>query len=400
MKSSFKATFISLFVATAAAMLGIGIIEPILPIYAHSMGATGLALGVIFSGFALSRGLFAPIIGQYSDSKGRRKIIMAGLFFFIILSIAYAWADSPGWLMLIRTFQGFASVLVTPIAQSYIGDITPEGKEGKYMNLFFMSFFGGQALGPALGGFLSDRFSIVMPFYVMAVLTTIALILVFFLVPESPDTDSKRTKKAPPIWKVLGKVTKDPQMQGIMTLMGSRGFYRWGFNTFFPVLAIMSMSLTKTQVGVILSFYMIAGALVQYPAGLLSDHYLSYRKEIILFGSILSPVIMFIIPLTKDFYVLILLTLLMGLFSAIGRASAIAIRTERGRKHGMGAVTGAFTTSLSAGQVLGPIIFGLIADWLKVTDAFYVGGVIGLAGSIFSYILLRRKKAEKVLQEA
>lgn len=400
MKSSFKATFVSLFIATAAAMLGLGIVEPILPIYAHSLGATGLALGIIFSGFALSRGIFAPIVGQYSDSMGRRKMIIFGLFFFIVLSIAYTWASSPGWLMLIRSFQGFASVLVTPIAQSYVGDITPEGKEGKYMNLFFMSFFGGQAIGPAMGGFLSDRFSIMMPFYAMAALTTIALILVYFLVPESPGAKLKRGKKPQPVWKVLGKVIHDPQMQGIMTLMSSRGFYRWGFNTFFPVLAIMSMAMTKTQVGVILSFYMIAGAIIQYPAGLLSDRFIGRRKEIILFGSFLSPVMMFLVPLTRSFYLLIVITLMMGLFSAIGRASAVAIRTERGRIHGMGAVTGAFTTSLSAGQVVGPVVFGLIADLLKVTDAFYIGGVIGLAGSIISYILLRRSEKEKALQEA
>lgn len=399
MRSSFKAIYASLFVATAAAMLGMGIIEPILPLYARSMGATGLALGVIFSGFALSRGIFAPIIGQYSDSKGRRKMMLIGLCLSIILSIAYTWADTPVWLMLIRCFQGFATVLITPIAQSYIGDITPEGKEGKYMNLFFMSFFGGQAIGPAMGGYLSDQFSIAMPFYAMATMSVIALILVFFLVPESPETQKSRNQKPISIGKVFSGVMKDTQMQGIMALMGSRGFYRWGFNTFFPVLAIMSFSMSKTQVGIILSFYMIAGALIQYPAGLLSDRFITHRREIIFFGSFLSPVMMFLVPLTGNFYLLILITLMMGLFSAIGRASAVAIRTERGRVHGMGAVTGAFATSLSVGQVLGPLAFGAIADLLKLTDAFYIGGIIGLVGSVMSYLLLRREKRSVVSYE-
>jgi MFS family permease len=102
---------------------------------------------------------------------------------------------------------------------------------------------------------------------------------------------------------------------------------------------------------------------------------------------------MFLVPFTSNFYLLILITLMMGLFSAIGRASAIAIRTERGRIHGMGVVTGAFTTSMSAGQVIGPLAFGAIADLFKLTDAFYLGGVIGLAGSVISYLLLRREKS-------
>jgi MFS family permease len=108
---------------------------------------------------------------------------------------------------------------------------------------------------------------------------------------------------------------------------------------------------------------------------------------------------MFLVPFTSNFYFLILITLMMGLFSAIGRASAVAIRTERGRIHGMGVVTGAFTTSMSAGQVIGPLAFGVIADLLKISDAFYLGGIIGLAGSIFSYILLRREKSVEIRHE-
>ena len=373
-------------------MLGMGIIEPILPIYARHMGASGLLIGIIFSGFALSRGIFAPIIGQYSDSRGRRTMILAGLCLVALLSVAYAWADTPGWLMAIRTLQGFATVLITPIAQSYIGDLTPEGKEGKYMNLFFLSFFGGQAIGPAMGGYLSDRFSITTPFYAMAIMSVLALILVFFLVPESPGTRVGAKREAASFRKVWKGVMGDKEMQGIMALMSSRGFYRWGFNTFFPLLATMSMALSKTQVGVVLSFYMIAGAIIQYPAGLLADRFISHRKEILFGGAVLSPVMMFLVPFTDNFYLLVLITLMMGLFSAIGRASAVAIRTERGRIHGMGVVTGAFTTSMSAGQVIGPLVFGVIADTFKISDAFYLGGVIGLAGSIISYALLRRER--------
>ena len=82
-----KKIFIILFIATLVAMLSLGIIEPILPIYAKGMHATGLQLGIIFSGFALSRGIFAPIVGQFSDQRGRKKLLVAGLFLFIILSI-------------------------------------------------------------------------------------------------------------------------------------------------------------------------------------------------------------------------------------------------------------------------------------------------------------------------
>jgi DHA1 family multidrug resistance protein-like MFS transporter len=180
-----KRIFVILFIATLVTMLSLGIITPILPLYAKSMKATGIELGIIFSGFALSRGIFAPIVGQYSDQFGRKMLIVTGLILFIILSICYVLASSPFALTVIRFAEGFSTVLVTPVAQSYIGDITPVGKEGNYMNLFFMSFFGGQALGPYLGGYLTDRFNIEAPFYAMATLSFVALIFIVFFVPES-----------------------------------------------------------------------------------------------------------------------------------------------------------------------------------------------------------------------
>jgi len=390
MSASFKKIYVSLFIATASAMLGMGIIEPILPIYAHHMGATGIVLGFIFSGFALSRGIFAPVIGQYSDSHGRRNMILSGLFFFVVLSFGYVLADSPWTLMIVRTLQGLASVMITPIAQSYIGDIIPQGKEGRYMNLFFLSFFGGQAVGPVIGGVLSDSIGLAAPFYAMAAMAGISLALVYFLVPEGPSQKTTSDNRFLRFAATYHNVLRDKQMQAILVFMSSRGFYRWGFNTFFPILAVTRIGMSKTEIGLILSIYMLIGAIIQYPAGLVSDRFIKHRGEIFFYGGVLSPVMMFLVPLTRDFYLLFLIALFMGLFSAISRASAVAIRTERGRIHGMGAVTGAFTTSLSVGQVLGPLAFGAIADLFQLDYAFYIGGIVGLAGSVISYILLRK----------
>ena len=115
--------YIALFFATVITMIGLGIIDPILPLYAKSMKATGVQLGIIFGSFALSRSLFAPFIGQYSDRHGRKSLMIAGLVLFTVVSACFVYADSPLTLTLIRLLQGFAVVLVTPVAQAYIGDL-------------------------------------------------------------------------------------------------------------------------------------------------------------------------------------------------------------------------------------------------------------------------------------
>lgn len=372
------------------AMLSLGIITPILPLYAKGMNATGFELGLIFSGFALSRGIFAPIIGRFSDQYGRKNLIVIGLILFIILSLCFVVASSPITLTIIRIVQGFSTVLVTPVAQSYIGDITPEGKEGKYMNGFFMSFFAGQALGPYLGGELSDRFNMNIPFYVMAVLSLIALLLIIFLVPESRAIKKHKSEKKPLI-RSLGPVFKDKPMLGIMTYFSSRGFYRWGFNTFFPILAIKAASMSMTNIGIVLSVYMLSGSIIQYPFGLVADKFPKQKVTLIFIGGIIAAISMCVIAEFHTMIMFFILTMIMGIFSSVSRASAIAIRTERGRIYGMGATTGAFTASLSLGQVIGPLVFGIIVDSFNISTAFLVGGIVGIIGTVAASIFLKIK---------
>lgn len=383
-----KKIFVSLFIATVISMLSLGIVAPILPLYAKDLKATGIELGIIFAGFALSRSIFAPIIGQFSDQHGRKNLLVVGLILFTIVSVSFVFAESPLALTIIRIIQGFATVLVTPVAQAYVGDLTPVGQEGRYMNLFFMSFFAGQALGPYFGGYLTDQYNIRTPFYIMAVLSLVALIMILFLVPES-SAIKKHGGRRPSILKGLIPVFKDKPMIGIMTYMTTRGFYRWGFNAFFPLIAVKAASMNLANVGIVLSLYMLSGSIIQYPAGIVVDKFPSQKVNFILVGGIASAAVMCIIANFNSMLMYVILTVGMGIFSAISRASAIAIRTERGRVYGMGSTTGAFTTSLSIGQVLGPISFGAIADFAGIPTAFLVGGLVGLAGTVAAGIFFK-----------
>ncbi|MGA9401840.1 MFS transporter [Haladaptatus sp.] len=394
-----KGAFVGLFVATGVSMLGFSILEPILPTYAQDLGASGVIVGLIFSGFAISRGVLAPFTGRVSDSYGRKNLLLTGLGLFAVLSIAYSMVSSPLMLGVVRFCQGFSSVLVTPIAQSYVGDITPEGSEGSITNLFYVSLFGGIAIGPTVGGYFADHAihtpwftltGITTPFYVMAALTVVSFFLVVVLVPELPD-DVRDTAGAPNPWEAARAVWADFELRGIMTYIVARGFYRWGFNSFFPVLATSAaFGLSSTMVGVVLSVYMAVGGVLQIPLGRLSDDYAEYRVHFIVTGGLLSAFTMLAVPFATTLPLLIGLMICMGAFSAVSRTSAVAIRTERGRVHGMGLVTGAFTASLSAGQVFGPVGFGAITDTFRIQDAFYIGGIVGIIGTLGAFYYLQK----------
>ena len=127
-----KKIFGTLFFSIFAAVTGVGIVVPLLPVYAHDLGAGGLAIGFIFGSFALSRTFFLPYFGRLSDRKGRKRLIVIGLFSYACLSLAFMLAQNVTALVAIRFFQGIASSMMMPAIQAYVGDITPQGTGGVY----------------------------------------------------------------------------------------------------------------------------------------------------------------------------------------------------------------------------------------------------------------------------
>src|SRR3989338_8924037 len=162
-----KRIFTVLFIAVFATMLGAGIIEPFMGIYAQSLGANGLFIGLIFGSFTLSRAIFTPFIGRLSDYKGRKNLLLIGLVGYTVLSFFYAAANTILSLTIVRFLHGLASAMVLPISMAYIGDIAPKNQEGKYLGTFTIAFFMGLAFGPIIGGALHDVWHMNAAFYAM-----------------------------------------------------------------------------------------------------------------------------------------------------------------------------------------------------------------------------------------
>jgi MFS family permease len=180
-----KKIFFVLFISLFSCMLGVGIIVPILPLYAETLGATGLWLGAIFAAFSLTRSISMPLIGRFSDRLGRKRFITTGLLIYTLSSLGYIYATSTVELIVIRVIQGFSSAMIIPIAMAFIADIAPLDKEGSYMGIFTIALFLGFGCGPILGGLTKDLISMEADFLIMGGLCLLALVLVLIYLPRS-----------------------------------------------------------------------------------------------------------------------------------------------------------------------------------------------------------------------
>jgi len=382
-----KRAFVSLFIATAVAMTGIGIIAPILPLYARTFSAKAVSIGLVFAAFSFSRSLLGPLVGRLSDRIGRKRILLVGLGGYAFISLLYVFAANLWQLGIFRLLHGAASVMVTPIAQAYIGDITPAGKEGRYMNFFYSAMFLGMAAGPLLGGGLSELLSYEAGFYAMSALSVIALVMVASTLPTD-HVPIRVHRRSPQRIVPLRNLVKSDAVKAICVYVATRGFWRQGFNTFYPLLAVGVAGWGEASVGMVLSIYMLGGGLLQIPFGFLADRFPRFPQ--IILGSTLAPLLLLAIPFVRQIWGVCLITFGIGALSALSRASVLAIRTELGRTHGMGTLAGLHGSAFAFGQMIGPPLWGVVADGVGLTAAFPFGSGVGLFGTAFVILWFQR----------
>ncbi|NQU08615.1 MAG: MFS transporter [Candidatus Abyssubacteria bacterium] len=378
-----------IFIVIAVTMIGVGIIAPLMPVYAQQMGATGMELGVIFAAFAATRMIFTPIVGRISDRFGRKWFLLCGLLAFTLLSLGYVASQTVLHLTLMRLAHGATSALVIPIAFAYIGDITPEQEEGKYMSIVNLAIFVGMGIGPFLGGHLADAYGIRSAFWALFGFGTIASLLVIFLLPDIHARKSEFSGHLPPLRGILS----DPLVGGLLTIRAGSAVRRAVVMAFLPVFADY-IGLKSTHMGTMISAFIIAAALMQYPAGILADKY--DRIRIVVLGEILATICFAFFPLVKSFPQLLAVGLAAGTAGGLAMPSILAINTEVGRKYGMAWMMGLFDAAMGFGMLFGALTAGAVMDAMGIRTVFYYGVFMGVAAIVAFAVLARRQHRRSI----
>ncbi len=369
-----KKVFPILALSIFSSMLGVGIIAPLLPLYAENLGAAGVWLGIIFASFSVSRAIFMPIIGWLSDRYGRKSFMVAGLFVYSVISLGYIWAGDVYQLTLVRLIQGAAAGMIIPIAQAYVGDISPEGEEGTWMGYFNTAFFTGFGVGPLMGGALTDHFGMDVAFYSMGGLNLLAfLVAILFL----PGIQQRKTPSHSRLsFKEMGS---SGVVKGLFSYRLSFAIGRAAFSCFLPIFATIYMGLTPTFIGILLAVNILLMSLLQLYSGGIADRF--NRRILVVLGSLISFSFLASVPLLHNFWQLLGLCSFGAIGGAISMPAASALTIDEGRKFGMGSTMAIFAVAMSIGMAIGPILGGVIVDTLNIDSVFYFAAAMGFVGT-------------------
>lgn len=366
MKARILAT---LFAAVFIAMLGVGIIIPVLPQLAVQLGAGGFALGVITAVFSLSRGFLQPLVGHVSDQRGRKQFIVVGLIIYGMVGILVPLAYSVAHLVSIRVLQGVGAAMIVPVAMAYTSAFTPPGQEGKYMGMMNASLFCGIGFGPVIGGLIADHWGLAPVFYVMALLSMCALLLVLALLP--PSQQETVNKSTTGIVKNMGRMIQRSRSRGILLARFATVLMIVPAMAFLPLIMTPWPGVDSTHVGLVMACRTLVNAVLQIPFGRLADRV--DKKTLLLVGTVCTTLAMYHIPSMHSFRSMLLIYLFLGCSEAILWPVLGAYAAEEGRNHfGHGSMMGVFNLAMSAGVFTGALFAGVSFDYWGVDSSFHL----------------------------
>src|ERR1700722_439181 len=157
-----------------------------LPHIAGSLGASNDESTWVLTTYLVSNAIVLPISGFLVSWLGRKRFFLTCIVFFTVSSFLCGIAPSLGLLLLFRVLQGAFGGGLQPMAQAILADSFPPAKRGVAFALYGITAICAPAIGPTLGGWITDNYSWRWVFYINVPVGALALALVYQLVEDPP----------------------------------------------------------------------------------------------------------------------------------------------------------------------------------------------------------------------
>ena len=176
--------FLVLFIG-AIVRIGASIYLPAMPLIAEEMHISKALLSNTLTVYFVVFALFSLVAGILSDAYGRKRVLMSGMFFFLVGSVICALSDSYEMLMFGRIIQAFGASMVPGTLMAMIRDACSDIRVVSLMG--WLAVLSGLFLvaAPIIGGLLTHLFGWSANFWFLASFTLFVFLLTFYRMEET-----------------------------------------------------------------------------------------------------------------------------------------------------------------------------------------------------------------------
>jgi DHA2 family multidrug resistance protein len=194
MSSQAIAIIITAAIASLLEIIDSSIVNVAIPTMMGNIGATLDEISWVTTGYMIANSIVLPIAAWLGTRLGRRNYFTTAIILFTMASFACGIAPNLGSLIFFRVLQGLAGGALLPTSQTLIQEQFPREKAGMAMAIFGMSVMVGPALGPTLGGYLTDNFGWRSIFYINVPLGLLAAVMSWTNVTDMKGSEGMAEK--------------------------------------------------------------------------------------------------------------------------------------------------------------------------------------------------------------
>ena len=178
-------------------MLDNTVVNVALPSIREDLGISISELEWVVNAYALTFGVLLLSGGKLADLLGRRRIFIAGLVIFTAASLWCGLAGDAGSLIAARTVQGVGAALMNPATLSIITATFPARQRGTAIGIWAGVSALALAIGPLLGGLLTEHVGWSWIFFVNIPVGVLAIVAARVFVDETRDTSREQRLDLP-----------------------------------------------------------------------------------------------------------------------------------------------------------------------------------------------------------
>jgi DHA2 family multidrug resistance protein len=193
-------------IATFMEVLDTSIANVALPHIAGSLGASQDEATWVLTSYLVSSAIVLPISGWISNRIGRKRFYMTCVALFTICSLLCGLAPSLLTLIVARILQGAAGGGLAPSEQAILADTFSVEKRGQAFAVYGMAVVVAPAIGPTLGGWITDNFNWHWIFFINLPFGILSLWLSNRMVEDPPHVKARKREKSPVDFLGLGLV--------------------------------------------------------------------------------------------------------------------------------------------------------------------------------------------------
>lgn len=354
------------------------LVLPFLPIYIkNDLNASteflNLFIALSYSATFIVSIFISPLWGHFADKFGKKNMLMR-VCLLMALSYFFCYiASTPIQLICARAFQGLACGM-TPVIIAFAANLNDEKQQtGLNMGFIQSSNLLGTIIGPCIGGFISEFYSVKICFLAVAIVAVVVSLLNLLCLK---DTKTNYIEVQDEQKLTLKQILKDPIMQSLSSCIFVNAAV---IMMIVPVLASFVSSLTDSKdaialSGLIFSLSGIAGAIAAPLWGKIGGSK-GFLKVLIL-STFFASVLYLFQANTKSIYIFSLIQFLFGLCICATTPAVHSITAKHIDKHSQAK---AFSMTYSASQLgnfFGPIICAITVYFKDEKTVFTMCSVL------------------------